>query len=283
MKTVIEIRLSEKWASDEIGDSLGERMGEPNQPSYVRRVVLEVGDPRLDELKNCLARTNYHPAVLLDREYTVSELSSAELFHFITTECFHHDACGEDYGTIYNDSNACPKCGAGRVQLSPLRLDLSLVRERVDVVRTIAIDELIVSQRFLDLLGKSHLTGYSATEVEHVGKRKPKSRWYQLTVTGCAGETVNPTHFGINYFEEDSSGRYACPEHKLSGLHLLSEAFVSRKTLERVDIALTANRIGMRSGVVMPAPIVLVSPRFFRFMITNEIRGCKLEVGHIVD
>jgi hypothetical protein len=283
MKTVIEVRLSEKWANDELGASVGEPMGERNQPPYARRVVLEVGDPLLDDLKARLSRTNYRPAVLVDREYTASELSTAELFQLVINEYFHRDACGEDYGTEYDDSSACPRCGAGRLQLSPLRLDLSLVRKGVDVVRTIAIDELVVSQRFLDLLGENHVTGYFANEVEHVGKAKAKGRWYQLSVTGRVGETVNPTRFGIGYFEDDSLGSYVCPEHKLSGLHLISEAFVRRQTLENVDIALTDNRVGMRSGVVMPTPIIVVTPRFVQFVTANGIRGVKLEIVHIVD
>ena len=206
MKTFVEIRVLEKWANQEFGPSLGEPLSDPGQPAYVRRIVLEVGNPRLDDLRARLKRDNDHPAVGVEREYTDAELSSAELFQLIVTDCFHPDACGEDFGTEYDDSNACPKCGAGRIQRSPLKLDLSLAKRGADIVRTIAMGELIISQRFADLLRQYGITGYRTSEVQHVGKREPKGRWHQLIVTGKAGHTVDPTHFGINFFEEDSEG-----------------------------------------------------------------------------
>jgi hypothetical protein len=283
MKTFVDVRLAEKWANQAFGTSLGQPMGEDGQAPYARRVVLEVGDPRLDDLKARLKRDRYYPAVIVDREYGTEELASAQLFQLIITECFHDDACGEDFGTEYDDSNACSTCGAGRVQLSPLRLDLSLASSGVDIVRTIAMNEIIVSERFMDLLRQNCLSGFHLNEVEHVGTNKPKGRWYQLNVTGRAGPTVEPTHFGINYFEEDAEGTYVCREHMLSGLHILSEAFVSRKNIEAADMTATSNRTGLRSGVLMPTSLILVSPRCVNFITDNNIQGCKMEVAHVVN
>ena len=56
------------------------------------------------------------------RTYQRGELEGAELVHLIPTGAF--EPVGEDCGTQYDESAACPYCGAGRVQTSPLALDL---------------------------------------------------------------------------------------------------------------------------------------------------------------
>jgi hypothetical protein len=283
MKTFIDIRVSEKWALREYGQSLGEPLGDPGRPAYVRRIVLEAGDPRLADLRRRLERDNKKPAILIDREYTAGELCRAELFQLIITDCFHPEVSGEDFGTVYQDEDACPKCGAGRLQRSPLRLDLALAGKEVDIVRTIALNEVIVSQRLAEVLWQNAITGCELREVEHVGQRKPSARWYQLNVTANAGQTIAPTLFGIDFFRQDADGAYSCPTHQLSGLHVLSEVYVSRRNAQGTDIAATSNRVGLRSGVLSPVPILLVSPRFRKICADNWIAGCKVEIAHLMD
>ena len=281
MKTLIEIRANEDWTNREYGSSLGEPLLVGGTP-FVRKIVLDVGDPRLADLKARLERDHKRPAVSVSREYTVLELSNAELFQFFITDGLS-DSCGEDFGTEYDDSRACPTCGAGRVQCSPLRLDLSLMPVGLDIARTIALNEWIVSQRLVDLMQRHSLTGYYLQQVEHKGKKQPKEHWYQLIVTGKVGQTVIPTHFGLNYFEEDTERLYMCPQHLHSGLHVLSEVFVSRQNVENVDLALTSNRIGRRNGALRPCPMILASPRFYQLFTQNKIQSCRVEIAHIID
>jgi hypothetical protein len=283
MKTFVEIRLLEKWANQQYGSSLGQPISIDGERPFVRRVVLEATDPRLADLKARLERDEQKPAVLVQREYTPMELASAELFQLIITDGFADDCCGEDWGTEYDDSNACPICGAGRTQLSPLKLDLSLAPVGLDIVRTIALNECVVSERLVEVMQRCGITGYQVQPVEHEGIDEPKGRWFQLIVTGKVGHTVEPTHFGISYFDEDTQGTYVCQEHMLSGLHILSEAFIKRQNIENVDMALTSNRTGIRSGVLMPTPLILVSPRFYQLVGENNILGCKVEIARIVD
>ena len=219
MKTLIDIRVLEDWANREFGSSLGQVLTDDGEHAFVRRIILEIGDPRLADLKARLERDHKKPAVLVNREYTNLELSDADLLQLIITAQFHQDACGEDFGTEYDDSGACSICGSGRVQSSPLRLDLSLAPSGVEIARTIALNEVIISQRFVDLMLRHRITGFHVREVEHTGNRKPNGHWYQLFVSGTAGQTVEPTHFGMNYFEDDIHGAYRCSTHLLSGLH----------------------------------------------------------------
>lgn len=281
MTTFVEIRVPEKWATQVYGSSLGQSLLVNGEP-FVRRIVLESTDPRLAELKVRLKRDHKKPAVLIERVYMPQEVASAQLFQLFITNGLQ-DVCGEDFGTQYDDKNACPRCGAGRIQRSPLKLDLSLIPEGLDIANSIALNEWVVSQRLVELMEALGITGYCVQQVEHIGKSKPKMQWHQLIVTGSAGRTIAPTHFGINYFEEDTDGDYICAEHMLSGLHIVSEVFVSRKTLDNVDIALTANRVGRRSGVLMPAPMILISPRLHQLVTQHMIQACKVEIAHIVE
>jgi hypothetical protein len=281
MRTFIEIRVMEDWMSEQYGSSLGEPLL-VDGVAFVRRIVLELGDPRLADLKARLERDQKKPAVGVRREYTHLELADAERFQLMINACFHQEACGEDYGTEYDDSNACAKCGAGRVQRSPLRLDLSLAPVDVQICRTIALNEVAVSQRLVDLMQLHKVSGYEVREIEHRGKRTPRGRWYQLIVTGNAGPTVPPTHFGLSYLEEDAQGTHTCQEHLLSGLHILSEAFLARNNIENVDLAHTSNRTGIRSGVLMPTPLIVVSPRLYRILSESRLHGCEFEIAHVL-
>ena len=283
MKTLLEVRVLEKWAAQQYGSTLGTPISNPGQTPFVRKIVLEAGDPRLADLKERLDKDHDKPAVLIQRQYDATELLQADLFHLIITECFNLDVCGEDYGTQYDDSSACSICGKGRIQISPLRLDLSLAPSGIDIARTIALNEVVVSERFVELIEGHHFTGCRVQAIEHVGKKKSKGRWYQLIVTGSVGPSVAPTRYGISYFDDDVSGAYTCREHLLSGLHILSEIYLKRAVRETYDLALTDNRIGRRSGVLMPTPLMVASRRCYELITKNHVTGCRFEIARLVE
>jgi hypothetical protein len=238
----------------------------------------------LDEFRNRLLRDELkipgiRGSIHVTREYSDKELDEADLLNLIIDAVF--EPAGEDMGTEYDDSEACPKCGAGRVQRSPLRLNLRRIPKNVDIARTISFDEWVVSESLADFLHKEKVTGFDVREVEHRGKRQPGKKWYQLLVTGKAGNTVDPTRYGIDYLHPDPEGRFVCPQHLLSGLNLVSEVFLRRDSVETVDIAATTNRYGLRGGVLVPIPIVVISQRLFRILKQHRIKGYKVEVAYL--
>lgn len=115
-------------------------------------------------------------------------------------------------------------------------------------------------------------------------KRPPKElpRWYQLIVTSSAGRTVPPTRFGDGPFDDDPQGENRCPLGHVSGLNLLSEVSVSRSAWDGCDIAITDNLVGCRRGVLVPRPILLASPKFFRLLLANRIKKFRYEVAYLV-
>lgn len=299
MREIIDIRVDEEWAQKEFGSSLGETLrsapytgnkaidDETDRlfPPMTRKIVLDTRDPRLDDFRNRLLRDEatvlgIRGAILIDREYSEKELNAAQFLTLIIDSVF--EPAGEDMGTEYDDSKACPKCGAGRVQRSPLRLNLHSIPKNVEIARTISFDEWIVSESLADLLRKEKVTGFQLQEVEHRGKRRPEKKWYQILVTGKAGNTVDPTRFGIDYLHPDPEGRFVCTQHFLSGLNILSEVFLRRDSVETVDVAATTNRFGLRGGVLVPIPILVISQRLLQILSQHGIRGYKVEVAHLV-
>lgn len=304
MKEILDFRVSEEWAQREFGNSLGDPLylfsgtGDDEElnrrfPPFTRRIVLDSRDPRLGELKDRLLKAEarspeaYDYAILMTRKYTRRELAQAERLQLLITKMF--EPCGEDKGTIYDDSHACRKCGFGRVQRSPLRLNLRKVPKRVDIAMTIARSEWIVSERLADIVtrrrvaGEDVLNGFRLQPVEHRGRQLPDQQWYQLIVTGSAGPTVPPTRFGKDYLHDDLHGEYSCLAHRLAGLNLLSEVYLDRGSVESTDLAVTTDRFGVRRGVLMPIPALIISPRFYRLLQVNQIRGFRIEVAHVLE
>ena len=128
----------------------------------------------------------------------------------------------------------------GRVQVSDLHLQLSRTPQawpRVphtrhsQIARTIA-EETIVSQGLAERMEREGVTGAELRPVFGCGPRAQETPyWKQLWVTGQAGRTVPPTHFGFNPFKDDEKGEYRCPLGHVSGLNLLSEVYVQRGEL----------------------------------------------------
>jgi hypothetical protein len=283
MREFIDIRLSESWAQKNLDPSWGAPMGHSDgMPAMTRQIVMPTNDPRVVELKKKMLVSAPGWMTILDvRTYEPSELQQAATLHLLITE--YIDACGEDYGTVYDDSQACPRCGLGRKQISPLRLDIGKIPKKVDLATTIARgDELLVSQRLAELIRDSGVTGCRLDPVEHAG-RMADANWYQLVVSVPVGITVAATRFGKDFFRDDDvSPESICTEHGLLGLNLLSEVFVDRNSIEAADIVKTFNRYGIRSGCVQPSAILLISQRFYRLMEEHRIRGFKVEVAHLV-
>ena len=111
---------------------------------------------------------------------------------------------------------------------------------------------------------------------------KPMPVWYQLVVTSTPVPAVPPTCFGVNPFDEDPEGHYRCPLGHVSGLNLLSEVWVPREAWDGSDIVCTKNLVGIRRGLLVPVPLLLISPRLWRLLEAKQVKGYKVEVAHLV-
>jgi hypothetical protein len=117
----------------------------------------------------------------IHRKYSSTETREARLHLFrITTGIL---PTGEECGTRYDDSDVCPLCGAGRVQVSPLRLRLSNAPKRAEFART-WFGEAIVSARVVRLLIDEGMTGFGLGPVQRSKKGEEEPFTFSETASG---------------------------------------------------------------------------------------------------
>jgi hypothetical protein len=105
--------------------------------------------------------------------------------------------------------------------------------------------------------------------------------WYQLVVTSADAEVTSPTRAGIDPFDRDSNGKSRCPKGDLIGSNLLSEVTIKASSRGDADIACSRQYVGVRRGVLRPAQIILVSPRFRELVVSERLKGIDFEVAHL--
>jgi hypothetical protein len=288
MRLILDMRMSEDWAQKYLGDHVGKAMDlGPEVPPLTRQVIVDAADPRVQEIKHSVLASEGRGEspccfVNLDFEYEQDELARASLLRFRPTVLV--PTYGERHGTVYDDTKACPICGAGRVQRSVLVLDPRYLKKKTkDFLVTITADEWIVSAKLANVIRHQRIQGCSLEPI-HDLRGKAMDGWFQLKVHAVFGSAVPPTRFGLNYFHEDTNGEYVCPEHCLSGLNLLSELFVKPEdtNVTYPALSLTKNRVGRKSGWIVPAPFLLVSRSFADVLLEHNIRGFGLDIAHVV-
>jgi hypothetical protein len=164
MRETMEFRISEGDACQYLERSQGITIG-----GDVRKVTVDTDDPLFNRILEInRAFHSRQDAFFLGwhahRSYTPAEIDAADAFKPIFKHYF--EPTGEECGTEYQDLVKCHHCGIGRTQMSDLRLDLRKAPKSKDVASTIA-DEIIVSQRFAEVLVDAKLTGFELWRVRH--------------------------------------------------------------------------------------------------------------------
>lgn len=163
MLEMIEIRVPESHADKRLPNEAGTRLG------MVRKLELRPDDPLLTEIgrldREFRSRGRaFFTSWIPHRKYTARELAEAEVLKVSAKQVF--EPAGEECGTQYDESTACPECGAGATQRSELRLDLRRTPRGVDFAETVA-GERIVAQRFAECLTDAGLKGFRLVRVQH--------------------------------------------------------------------------------------------------------------------
>jgi hypothetical protein len=291
VRETLELRIPEERAASVLAPNEGVELG---SPPWIRKLTIPLDDPRALELDALASGWS------ITRSYTEQELGGTEVLHLIITSTF--EPAGEECGTLYDESFAChygedetfpvaipgglvtqfveQRCGAGRKQVSDLRLNLRKAPRGKDICRTIA-DEWILSDRFATLLSEMQATRFELRPVHHLLQVPPSTSWHQLTFTASALNVVPPTVTGNRPSDLDPAGKYRCPLGHVIGLNPLSEVHVSRNDWEGTDFAITRQYVGVRRGLLVPSPFILVSPRVRRAIVDTHVKGCRLEIAHL--
>jgi hypothetical protein len=278
----LELRVVEDFANRLFRPDEGKLLGS----GIVRLVRIQKDDPRLCEIssiqsqidKEC-GRSFFHGWEIL-RKYSREEIKNAACFHLLFKSTF--EPAGEECGTTYDESIACPRCGAGAKQTSSLFLDVKRIPKSKDVCRTIA-GEIVVSRRVVELFARHGITGVELLPVRTKGASSVESKeWFQLIVQGSVAEISGQTRVGINPFDDDEIGECRCSLGDLVGLNLLSEITIASASRGSADIIRTRQFIGIRRGLLRPEQLILISPKLAKLIESEKIKGCGYEVAHLV-
>lgn len=281
MRETCEFRVVEEFAPRLFEASEGKRLGDS-----VRKIEIATDDPRFETIGRLQSETraktdrSFFYGWILRRRYSKAELEAATLFHLKVTSMF--EPAGEECGTKYDETTACPRCGAGAKQSTPLYLPEKRIPKSKDVSRTIA-GEIVVSRQVGELFARHGITGAELLPIRSKGASSVESKdWFQLIVQNSEAEVIAPTRVGIDPFDDDEKGECRCPLGDLIGLNLLSEVSIKSASRDDVDIISTRQFVGTRRGLLRPERIILVSPKLRRLIESEKLRGLEVEVAHLV-
>ena len=303
MKELVEFRIIMRYAHLLFRDDEGTNLGDS-----VKVVRIDKNDPRFNAIGELQKKARENNALFFTcfdykRSYTETEINNAEWFLMFRTR--HFEPTGEECGTIYDESSACPICGSGAKQLSPLKLKRSSI-PKADMAESIAWgDETIVSERFVNMVKDNNLKGMDFEPVISSANRGQKLNYYQVrpqcyldfskkTVfgqtpfnlsgefPGCTLEGVQPD--GTLVKKVIPPEIYKCPNGDNMGLRILSEVYIKTSPiLDDLDFFASKQTVGGRGGVIRQHHLFFCSNRMMRLIKENNLKGFKFEVAHIVD
>ena len=277
----------------------------------VRLVKLDASDPRMSAI--CAAHMELRPkgeslfwGWRLVRKYEQREIATAKVLRLLVTKT---TPSGDEYGTVYDESGACPYrfteveieipqvkarldviCGTGARQVSELVLDFRKIAKAVDLASSRA-HEVVISAQVATQLDASGISGYKLLPVfdcnaqlaRALQRPGPESRVLkQLQITSQSVRVTQNTRFGINPCDPDGVGRYKCPFGHVLGLNILSEVEVIKSDWDGSDIFRTKEFFGYCSQPYRPGPAILITPRMHQFLQANRVKGYRVEVAHFV-
>ncbi|HEY3973975.1 MAG TPA: hypothetical protein VGM18_13295 [Candidatus Sulfotelmatobacter sp.] len=293
MTEYVNVRASETLGQEELVSFLKSRFPEATKP--IGRAVVEgtecvevrvpSNSPEFEEIRKFIdARRKQGQRGFSDftigwylRKYTKAELQNAEVLRL--TIASHFEPSGEECGTIYE--TLCNHCNWGR-QVSDLILDLRRVPQHKDISETIAWVEWVVSSKFARTFTENKLAGAEFRPIfEFKNPTKKSMDWYQLRVTGKAGELAESTRLGRDPFSP-SQISWRCPLGHSVVTEFLSEIYLQRSAWDGSDIAITSALFGQGRNLLRPTPLIIVSQRMYRLLQEAGLKGFSVEVAHLV-
>ena len=287
MKELLELRVDYKYAhlvfKEDEGVNLGDFMG-----YSVKVVKIDTSSSVFEKVgqvsKDIQEKYNdlFFGGWKYIRKYTTKEIADARLFQIDVRKYF--EPTGEECGTKYDETRACPICGSGRKQASPLRLKKGRFLNNRDVAITIG-NEIVVTKRFVEVMRDNGIKGIKWGPV-YVGEKLSED-CFQLMVEGEKLELSEQTKFGVNPYDFSESSKtevFKCPNKDNWGLNILSEAYVKEKaSLSDADFFISRQTYGMKSGYLNPAHLLFCSPKLYHVIKDNGLKGFNFEVAHVVE
>ncbi|WP_440222255.1 hypothetical protein ACQQ2N_14310 [Dokdonella sp. MW10] len=277
MREAIEFRVYDDVARQWLPDDVGVRMG------MARRLLVDVGDPLMgviaDAHRSMVAQgTFFITSWKKVAVYSAAELKSADAFLLKIMSVFEPSA--EMCGTSYDDRHACPQCGSGGMQTSPLVLDTKKIPRKASFAKTIS-GEVVVSRTAVDVLRAHDVGGFSLAPVIGRGlSAKESSDWLQLLPSDTNADVVSPTRFGYDPFGIEQGGD-GCPLGDCLGANLISRVFLDEESMAgRADVFCSRSFVGARRGYLRPERMMFILPRVRDIIQSHQLGGCEFEIAY---
>ncbi|HEX5754031.1 MAG TPA: hypothetical protein VFZ09_48055 [Archangium sp.] len=245
-----------------------------------RQVLLDLDAPLVERIRQHEQEKRSQGSVAvtywqIHRKYTPRELKEAELLWLRVRPFF--EPTGEDCGTGYDETTACPKCGFGARQVGPLHLEPKRIPKR-DIAQTLG-GEIVVSARLAEQMKAAGIRGYALGPV--VSRQgKPTPHWHQLLLPECSVELSPETQVGADFFVPQPDAA-RCPQGHVAGFDVLSELHLQRSSVGEADWLCTRQAVGQRLGAFRPLPLLLISQRLYQFLTSLEVKRFDVEVAHL--
>jgi hypothetical protein len=278
MKEIYHFRLNGSAAKKILPANMGKLLGEGD--SAVLALDIAGDDPYFSSLRDEYANGNSDLLYswYVKRRYSAREYDEALLFRVRLGAPF--EPCGEDCNTEYDESTACPVCGAGAAHPGPLYLQQSKLPKRADIGHTIA-REIVVSERFVAGFERNGLTG---PRFQPVLSRRNDSEipgWCELLGLPKVADIVAPTNTYNNPLATVPDLDQVCPLGDTIGLNVVSEVYVDVDLDRAPSLFASKQYTGVRRGLLRPEPIYLAKREFFDFVNTENISGMSFEVANV--
>jgi len=209
----------------------------------------------------------------IEHIYSDDELTGFPLLSVIVTTAERGDG-GAAYGTEYDLSQACTACGAGAVQISPLRLAKSEAPRRGDIFQTHSY-EVLVSQRLTDRLLAENVTGIEFRQAIAAVIDEPLP-WFQL----IPDRQLPPMHDSTKGIVRDAPCQVCGRGGYFYESYPTEIIYEWEKSYDPVpDFARTCELFGIGklrqplSETRFSHPRILVSPRVFKTLRSASTRG----------
>jgi hypothetical protein len=239
-------------------------------------IYLNETDQRLQRLRAVLSNEGIDWSERREYLYTKAELEAAPLL-WLTVRTAERGWASPKYGTEYDLSCACPLCGTGAIQTSPLRLRPSDIPKKRAIFQILDHEKLVS----LQLARALNDAGVSGLELRQAQSHKARADlpWRQL-IASVELPPMAPTSKGI---VRDRP----CPQCGRDGYFSSQAPTEIQYRIDQVNIdslpdaARTYEHFGYGRLSVpfetsyLARPLLLVKPNVFKVLYQQKVRGVE--------
>jgi hypothetical protein len=236
-------------------------------------------DARLAVFRQELVSAGLEWSERQERVFAAREIEQAPLlWMFLKTA--ERGFGGPRYGTRYDLSSACPQCGTGAIQVSPLRLNPSEIGRVRDVFQTLD-HEYLISAPLAKALGEASLTGLDLRQAQSSVDSTDLS-WFQLVAKNELPPLSSRTKGLIRENPCTGCGRDGYYNTVREPTALVYE-FKDVETEGLPDASHTYEHFGKSvlrepfSESHLAAPLLIVKPSVYRAFRAQRVRGLSFE------